>query len=86
MTTTQQERHRRAVRVMSLVQRIRPMLEGQGPDVQMAVVAHLTAVWLSGYKGADRQARDERRAEVGMMFLAMVGEMLKIEDGETEKS
>ena len=86
MTKSESEQAARALRVMATVLRIRPLLEGRGPDVQMAVIASLTATWLHGFKGTDRQARDEARAELREVFLQMVAEMLKIEDGEEEKS
>jgi len=39
----------KAVRVRELVEKIGPLLHGQGPEVQSAVLADLTAMWLAGH-------------------------------------
>jgi hypothetical protein len=42
---------RKAEHVMDLVKRIRPILAGEGADVQGAVLADLLAMWLAGHVG-----------------------------------
>lgn len=59
-------------RVMELINRIAPMLAGQGPHVQSAVLADLLAMWLAGHLPS------EAREQVLANHIAVVRELTKI--------
>jgi hypothetical protein len=63
----------RAIAIIALTEAIKPMLGGRGPQVQCAVLATLTSLWLSGFR-----SRTER-AEVHRVFNTMVEDLLSIE-------
>jgi hypothetical protein len=46
--------------VRDIVERVMPLLAGHGPDVQGAVFADLTAMWLAGFQGVDAPALRKR--------------------------
>ena len=41
--------------VLGLVERIKPLLAGNDPEIQGAVLAELTAIWLTGHPQAARE-------------------------------
>ena len=51
------ERSKQADTAMMIAAQIAPMLHGLGPDVQGAVLADLTATWLSGFQEANAEAQ-----------------------------
>lgn len=58
-----------AKRVTRLVNKIRPILSGHGPDVQAMVLADLTAMWLCGH-------HPKVRAELHEQFVGAVMELV----------
>jgi hypothetical protein len=71
------EVHQRAVEILGLVEAIRPLLAGRKPEVQAAVIGHMTAIYLSGWRGAGRH---EARKAVLKVMNELALEMVKIEE------
>jgi hypothetical protein len=49
MNTPLKDNGTKATQVFRLVERIRPLLAGNSPDVQGAALAELLAIWLAGH-------------------------------------
>lgn len=60
-----------AQRAIDITQSIKPLLRGQGPDIQGAVLLELTAFWLAGHP-------PQLRTAVLQMHLAALPAMLDI--------
>jgi hypothetical protein len=59
--------------VAHLVQAIKPLLGGFAPEVQSAVLADLTAIWLAGYQGTDA---GEWRDQALLGYLGLVHDLI----------
>lgn len=66
---------RDAIRSQVLVERIRPMLAGERPEVVGAALADLTAIWLAGHVGPDAEAM---RSEILDMHVAAIRDLVPI--------
>jgi hypothetical protein len=65
--------------VTELVDRIKPLLAGHSPDVQGAVVADLTAIWLAGHHvEGNAKATRSMRAELLAFHCSRVSELTKV--------
>lgn len=51
---------------------IGPLLAGRGPEVQSAVLADLTARWLSGYRGPGAAEMRERMLEHYLRYIRLL--------------
>jgi hypothetical protein len=61
------------------VERIRPILAGQPPEIQGAVLADLLAIWLAGHHVAgDERATQALRAEMLAAHLQGVAELVPV--------
>jgi hypothetical protein len=54
-------------RADALLLRIQPLLAGHGPELQGAVLADLTALWIAGHRLSD--AGEERQMHQAMLAL-----------------
>jgi len=70
-----------AEKVMDLVERIRPILAGKGPEVQSAVLADLTAQWLCGHiiPGEEEQTQT-MRAHLLAEFCQLVRQLVPVNE------
>jgi hypothetical protein len=63
----------RAYNAMALAEQIRRMLAGLGPEVQGAVLADLTAIWLAGHA-------KELRPEIVRLHYEAIAKLVVVED------
>jgi hypothetical protein len=77
-----------ASRALSLRYKIMPILEGQGPDVQGAVLADLLSLWLAGQivlddnGGIDREQTVKMREDMLALHIEHVRLMLPSSEAE----
>jgi hypothetical protein len=64
--------------VVQLINRIRPILAGQPPPVQGAVLADLLATWLAGHRGTTITSTDEMREELLRLHLETVRALVPV--------
>jgi hypothetical protein len=67
------DRHDRTLQVFTIVAEIKPLLAGQGPDVQGAVLAELLGLWLAGH-------RPDTRDELLALHLQFVEQLVCVND------
>ena len=67
--------------VVRLVEQIRPILAGQGPWCQGAVLADLVAIWLAGHTLGDPKQDDELRANLLTVHIEMVKKLVPVNVG-----
>ena len=60
----------------AIVDRIKPILAGESPGVQGAVVADLAAIWIAGHRDESRAEGDAMREELLEMHCRHVRELL----------
>lgn len=70
----------RAIRIMALIETVRPILAGEQPEVQAAVIAHMTGIYLLGWRGANRKAA---RMEMLLIMNELALEFAAIEEKES---
>jgi hypothetical protein len=72
-----------ANKVTKLTNRIRPILAGQDPRVQSAVLADLLSMWLAGhFAGADKKENAKLRYQVLAQHLALMFSLIPIAEAE----
>jgi hypothetical protein len=72
--------------VMMLVDRIKPLLAGRGPEIQGAVLADLLATWLAGHiKVGDPEETDAMRGELLAMHIDGVRSLIPINAAEIHR-
>jgi hypothetical protein len=65
--------------IAATVERIKPLLAGQPPELQGAVLADCLAIWLAGHHVAgDAEATQRMRAELLAMHCAAVRQLTAI--------
>lgn len=69
-----------ALRVEALVQEVKPLLAGKGPEVQSAVLADLLAMWLSGMRSPDPKEQIEFRTWAMNGFQQLVWDLVAMYD------
>jgi hypothetical protein len=72
---------------LELMEEMRPLLAGKGPEVQSSALAELTAMWLAGMFLTDqrtgeisRRATDEMREVALAMFIKVVRELTPVNE------
>ena len=55
--------------VEAIVEAVRPLLSGFSPDIQGAVLADLTAMWLAGHVGPGARALREELLEIHVKMI-----------------
>jgi hypothetical protein len=65
--------------IAAIVERIKPLLAGQPPELQGVVLADCMAIWLAGHHVAgDAEATRKMRAELLAMHCSAVRELTEI--------
>jgi hypothetical protein len=72
-----------AQRADELVQRIGPIMHGEGPEVQGAVLIELLAIYLAGYVGPN--ITEIREQQIAIM-LAAVRELVSLYDAKKKQN
>lgn len=70
-----------AHRAAALVEQIKPILAGEAPEVQSAVLADLLAMWLAGNVVLGDAAETTRlRADLFDDFVRLVGNLIRLNE------
>jgi hypothetical protein len=65
--------------VLAVVDRIKPLLRGQQPELQGAVLAELLSIWLAGHVvRGDAQATQQLRAELLAKHCSVVRQLTEV--------
>lgn len=68
-----------------LVQTIKPILAGRGPDVQGVILCELTAIWLAGHTPLARESLIQMHMEAVRGMIPMCEEELFGPEGHPDK-
>jgi len=69
--------------ILAIADKIKPLLAGNSPEVQGAVLAELTAIWLAGHRvPGDPRAQQSLRAELLAMHIEAVTDLVDPNDQE----
>jgi hypothetical protein len=71
-----------AVRAMVLRKIIEPILAGQGADVQSAVLADLTAMWLAGHIAETKKQTKRVREMLLRDHVKLIRDLIEPSEGE----
>jgi len=66
--------------VLRLVKMLRPHLAGYRPEIQGAVLADLTSLWIAGHRHPDPAEQDRLRAELLEMHMDAVKQLVAPSD------
>jgi hypothetical protein len=69
-------------RALEISRQIQPMLAGLGSDLQGAILADLTAMWLAGHIAADRETTQAMRKQILDMHIEAVRDLIKPSEQE----
>ena len=58
--------------VLAIVEQIRPLLAGHGPETQGAVVGNLVAIWIAGFPDA------ELRKDATHILMDLINELIPV--------
>jgi hypothetical protein len=68
--------------VMRLVNVIRPLLAGEPPSIQGAVIADLLAIWLAGHFAGDNDATAMMREKMLAALIATARQLVQVNEAE----
>ena len=71
-----------ALRTLMVSRRIKPLLAGQGGDVQSAVLANLTALWLAGHIGPTVRATKRVREMLLRDHVKLIRDLIPASESE----
>jgi hypothetical protein len=69
-----------AAAVEPIVESIKPLLAGRAPEIQIAVIADLLAIWLHGHQSLDKKLSRQLREELLHRHVEYVRKLVEIYD------
>ncbi len=71
-----------ATRTLAITEQIKPLLAGQSPEVQSAVLANLTALWLASHMGPDAETTAAYRRGLLDGHVQLVRDLIESSEAE----